>query len=364
MMRSANGIPMIAAERMIYKANGVDTSFSEMMGMPASQLDTTYWLPWYNNKDLNTQLRIANVSDTDAVIHVSIGGTPVDGSPYTLTPGASKRLSFPGIDRGPVKIESNVNIVAAERVIYKVNGLNTSYSEMMALPNKQLDTTYWLPWYNSKNLNTQLRIANVSDTDATVNVSIGGTPVDGSPFLIPVGASKRLSFPGIDKGPVKIESDVNIVAAERVIYRVNGVDTSFSEMMAVPAGQLDTFYWLPWYNNKSASIDTQLRFANVSDQPATVYVTIGGIEVADSPFTLTPGASTRRSFAGIDKGPVKIESDVPIVVAERVIYKAPGNIPTSFSEMTGLPDHLLDTAYWLPWYNNVELNTQLRFGVP
>jgi hypothetical protein len=38
-----------------------------------------------------------------------------------------------------------------------VNGVNTSFSEMMALPNTQLDTTYWLPWYNNVDLDTQLR---------------------------------------------------------------------------------------------------------------------------------------------------------------------------------------------------------------
>jgi len=37
--------------------NGINASFSEMMGLPANQLDTTYWLPWYNNVDLITQLR-------------------------------------------------------------------------------------------------------------------------------------------------------------------------------------------------------------------------------------------------------------------------------------------------------------------
>jgi len=47
--------------------------------------------------------------------------------------------------------------VAAERVIYKVNGAPTSFSEMMALPNSQLNTTYWLPWYNNVDLDTQLR---------------------------------------------------------------------------------------------------------------------------------------------------------------------------------------------------------------
>ena len=48
---------------------------------------------------------------------------------------------------------------------------------------------------------------------------------------------------------------------------------------------------------------------------------------------------------------------------ERVIYKV-NSFTTSFSEMMGLPNSLLDTAYWSPLYNNVDLDTQLRFGVP
>ena len=358
---SNNAIPLIAAERVIYKVNGVNTSFSEMMGLPSSQLDTTYWLPWYNNKDLNTQLRFANVSGAEATIHVSIGGTPVTGSPFTLAAGASTRKSFPGIDKGPVKITSDQDIVAAERVIYSFNNIPTSFSEMMALPASQLDTTYWLPWYNSKDLDTQLRIANASNTDATVHVFIGGSPVTGSPFTIPVGKSIRKTFPGLDKGPVKIQSDVDIVAAERVIYTVNGVQTSFSETMAMPDSQVDTVYWMPWYNSKD--LDTQLRIANVSLIDATVHVRIGGVEVTGSPFTVPAGKSIRRSFPGHDRGPVKIESNVNIVAAERVIYTV-NNINRSFSEMMGLPAGLLDATYWFPWYNSKDLDTQLRFGAP
>ena len=67
-------------------------------------------------------------------MHVYIGGVEMTGSPFTLAPGASTRMSFAGVNNGPVKIDSNVNIVAAERVIYKVNGVTTSFSEMMGLP--------------------------------------------------------------------------------------------------------------------------------------------------------------------------------------------------------------------------------------
>jgi uncharacterized protein YcfL len=353
---------IIAAERLIYKAaGGAGTSFSELMGLPANQLHTTYWLPWYNSKTLNTQLRIANVSATRATVQVFIGGVPMAGSPFSVAPGVTILKSYTGIDKGPVKIQSNVPIVASERVIYKVNGVNTSYSELMAMPASQVDTTYWLPWYNNKTLNTQLRIANVSGTPGSVSVSIGGAPVPGSPFPLAVGASLRKSFTGIDKGPVLIESNVDIVAAERVIFKVNNIPTSYSEMMAMPNGQLNTIYWLPWYNN--LELNTQLRIANASGASATVQVYVGGQQMIDSPFTLPAGASIRKSFTKVNKGPVQIVSTENIVAAERVIYTV-NNVQTSFSEMMALPESQLDTIFWLPWYDNVNVDTQLRIGMP
>jgi len=157
-MISANNAPFIMAERVIYNVNGANTSFTEMMALPNSQLDTIYWLPWYNNVDLDTQLRFGNVSGSTATVHVFIGGTEVTPlSGLTLAVGASTRVSYVGVNNGPVKVVSDIPIVAAERVIYKVNGTNTSFSEMMALPNSQLDTMYWLPWYNDVDLDTQLR---------------------------------------------------------------------------------------------------------------------------------------------------------------------------------------------------------------
>jgi hypothetical protein len=192
-------------------------------------------------------------------------------------------------------------------------------------------------------------------------VFIGGQEMPGSPFSLLAGESTRRSFEGVNDGPVQIVSDQDIVAAERLIYKVNGLNTSFSEMMGLPASQLDTTYWLPWYNNRD--LDTQLRFANTTNTPASVRIYIGGVEMQGSPFALLAGESTRQSFADLNNGPVQIVSDVPVVAAGRVIYKVNG-VNTSFTEMMALPDHLLSTSYYLPWYNNVDLDTQLRFGVP
>jgi hypothetical protein len=238
-----------------------------------------------------------------------------------------------------------------------VGGLGTSFTEMMGLPESALDTVYWLPWYNNVSLDTQLRIANVSGADAIVNVTIGTTPM-GS-FPLPAGGSTRVSYAGVNDGPVKIESDQNIVAAERVIYRVGGLGTSFTEMMGLPDSQLHTTYWLPWYNNKD--LDTQLRFANVSGLPATVEIFIGGQSMGS--FDLLAGQSARKSFPNINNGPVQIVSTQDIVVAERVIHRVSG-LGTSFSEMMALPEDLLSASFWFPWYNNKDLDTQLRFAVP
>jgi len=187
------------------------------------------------------------------------------------------------------------------------------------------------------------------------------------PYVLAVGASLRLSCPGVNNGPVQIISDVNIVAAERVIYTVNNLPTSFTEMMGLPNSQLNTTYWMPKYNN--VDLDTQLRFGNVTNSSVTVRVYIGGQEKtsgcipSNSPYILAGGASLRISCAGVNNGPVKIESTGNIVAAERVIYNVNG-APTSFSEMMGLPNGFLNIIHWLPWYNNVDLDTVLRFGVP
>jgi hypothetical protein len=360
-IHNLSGDQIMAAERVVYKVNGVGASFTEMMGLPQSQLSTIYWLPWYNNVELDTQLRFGNVSSSPATVQVFIGGAQMPGGPITLGPGESTRKSYPGISDGPVQIVSTQNIVAAERVVYKVNGVGTSFTEMMGLPQSQLSTIYWLPWYNNVELDTQLRFGNVSGAPASVRVYIGGVEMPGGPITLGPGESTRKSYPGINDGPVQIVSTQNIVAAERVVYKVNGVGTSFAEMMGLPNSQLNTTYWIPSYNN--VELDTQLRFANVSGSPATVHVYIAGQEMDGSPFTLEPSASTRKSFVGVNNGPVRIESDVNIVAAERVVYKVNG-LGTSFSEMMGLPNSMLDISYWMPWYNNFELDTQLRFGKP
>ena len=241
----------IAFDRVAVSTNFIDPAEPPEVGNPPTNTPTP----------TPTRTPTATPTATQSAmqgIEVDIAGSQA-GS-HTVGMGQAAQFNYPGLSNGPVKMRSTDTtwIVGSEGVIYKVNGVDTSFSEMMGLPDSQVSTTYWLPWYNNVDLNTQLRFANVSSQPATVHVYIGGVEMTGSPFTLQVNESTRKSFTGINNGPVRITSNVNIVAAERIIYKVNGVNTSFSEMMALPNTLLHTVYWLPWYNNIDLMSDLRL----------------------------------------------------------------------------------------------------------
>src|SRR5258705_1034694 len=139
-----------------------------------------------------------------------------------------------------------------------------------------------------------MSLPNPSPYMAAVQVFIGGNEMIGSPFTLPVGASTRKSFLGVNNGPVKIKSNVNIVAAERVIYNVNSSPISFSEMMGLPDSQLNTTYWFPWYNN--IDLDTQLNLGIVKRLTSTLLGFKTVHDLISRPLNLRDVASTHASF--------------------------------------------------------------------
>ena|GEM_PF-2675419 len=363
-VNSTNGNKFVASERVAYSPDGGTTwtSHSELMGLPANLVHTSYTFPFYNNFDLNSQLRFGNVGTLPTTVTVIVGGQP-KGS-YTLAPNASQRVSYAGLNAGPVVIRSNGQpIIASLRVAYTpdAGATWTSFSEMMGLPSNKLTNSYIFPWYNNLTLNSQLRFGNVGTAPTNVTVAIAGQVY--GPYTLQPNESKRVSYPGLDKGPVKITSSGNvpIIASMRVAYHNGTAWTDFSEMMGLPASSLSTHYSFPIYNN--VDLNTQLRFGNVGNINTTVTVTING--VVRGTYNLAPNQSQRVGYSGVNSGPVVIQSSggVPIIASERVAYFN-GSAWTSFAEMMGLPQAQLWTSYIFPWYNNVDLNTQLRFGVP
>ena len=263
-----------------------------------------------------------------------IGGNLV-GS-YPLAPGQSTRKNYAGIDSGPVKVISRTGtpIISAIRSAWAVNGVTTSFSQLMGLPLEQLSDTYVFPGYNNVTLNDQLRISNVDTVPTTVTVTIGGT-LRGT-YPLAAGAAVRINYPGLDSGPVVVKgtSGVKIISSIREAWGVNGVTTSFVQLMGLPAGQLSNKYVFPAYNN--VTLNEQLRIGNVDTVATSVTVTIGG--TLRGTYPLGPGQAVRINYPGLDSGPVVVEgtAGVNIISSIRSAWAVNG-VTTSFSQLMGMP---------------------------
>ena len=103
-------------------------------------------------------LRFANLGNAQTTITVKIS-TAVNQS-YVLQAGESLRVSYPGLDAGPVTVSSDGQlIIAALRNAWSQNGVVQSWAQLMGLPDTQLSDIYYSPAYNNVTLSDQLRIA-------------------------------------------------------------------------------------------------------------------------------------------------------------------------------------------------------------
>jgi CSLREA domain-containing protein len=184
---------------------------------------------------------------------------------YLVPPGESLQASY-AVNNGPVQITSTngLPLIAAMRVIWQEPGERTSYSELMGLPKEQLSDEYWFPWYNNlakTAMNQQFRFGNADSTSTTIEVYVGDTLLESYPNIAP-GVSLQANYE-INNGPIRIVSTdgKKIIAAMRVIWQEPGERTSYSELMGLPAEQLSTEYWFPWYNNlATTAMNQQFRF--------------------------------------------------------------------------------------------------------
>jgi hypothetical protein len=267
---------IIASLRVLPESG--EASVSEVMGVPKSQLAARYAFPWYDNKTLNSQLRVANVGSASTKVRLFIANLEMKNCsslpsmpyPYNLPPGTSVRVNCAGVNAGPLRVigSPGIPIVAALRIIPK-NGSTTSFSEVMGLPASQFAPRHTFPWYDSKQRDTQLRVGNIGTATTQVRLFIGGVEMTGCtsvpsrpyPYNLPANTSLRVSCAGVNKGPVKVigSAGVPIVASLRVLPRNAAAGTVFAELIGFPLNKLATGYVLPWYDN--VGFHTQLRVA-------------------------------------------------------------------------------------------------------
>jgi bacillolysin len=335
---------------------GKTVHFRWRMGLDTAGLRWGWWLD---------DVRVYTCVEGTPNVNVSMNGT-VTGS-YNIPDTSTRFLTYNGLSAGPVKVTNfnDLPILLSERVLFSYAGKLESYYEMMALPVGQLNTEYWYPYNTNSGVNTQLRVANAGNATANFEVWIAGTQVPGSPFSVATNAVWAQNFYTITGGPVQVKgtNGVPITSTQRFIFTENGViPTSFAETMGLPAGELDTEYWFPIYNNLSTN--SQLRIANAGASTATVDIYMGGIKRGET-LSIPANSTQLVSFPGLAAGPVRIvstgASPMPIVVTERVLFSYTNRLE-SYYEMMALPAGQLSTEYWYPYNTNSGVNTQLRFG--
>ena len=147
-----------------------------------------------------------------------------------LAPSQSARDFYAGVDSGPVKVASTDAslIIAALRDAWAVNGVTTSFSQLMGLPLEQLSDTYVFPGYNNVTLNDQLRIANVDTVQPQSRSPLAGYLQRNTSIRWTAGQRVRINYAGLDSGPVVVKgtSGVKIISSIREAWAVNGVTKS------------------------------------------------------------------------------------------------------------------------------------------
>ncbi len=219
------------------------SSFNELMGMPANQLTTEYWYPFYDNKYMMTYLMIGNPDPNNPVhVEVYLGSSTTPYRTYDLAKGESKLDKYDGVVGGPLRVKSTGgNIFTSQRVAY-----GSSFNELMGMPANQLTTEYWYPFYDNKYMMTYLMIGNPDPNNPVhVEVYLGSSTTPYRTYDLAKGESKLDKYDGVVGGPLRVKSTGgNIFTSQRVAY-----GSSFNELMGMPANQLTTEYWFPYYDD-------------------------------------------------------------------------------------------------------------------
>jgi hypothetical protein len=271
----SNGAKIIASQRVL-----CNDGFNEVMGFPASRLDSIYFFTWY---DMTRSMRgnwilIANNNDTTVHAQVFIGTNPNPRGTYEVPPHRSATPIYPGTMDGPVRVvctdcAPGQNIMVSQRILFK-----DSFEEVQGTPPAGLDDKMYFGWYDLTEadhmVGNWLLIANQAVGDAAVDVYIGSAPEPQESFSIGEGNRMTPQFWGVNDGPVRVENHDGkpLLASQRVIYK-----NSFNELLGLTkkdTGQplpespllrlyrLNT-YWasLTDYNNHQLSVS--MRVANM-----------------------------------------------------------------------------------------------------
>ena len=255
---SSSGVKILASERVLTSSGN---AFNEILGVPASQLSSEYWFPYYDNLSMSNAIQVGNPSANKAVkVDIYIGG--IKKGSYNIPAHGYITRSYPNLAAGPLRVVSTNGLPVVTSQI-ALSGANNAFNEVMGFPANQLTTEYWFPVYdhsfipgnNTNPMRMWVMVSNPSTSlPAAVDIYIAGIKMAGSPFSIPAGGQVTPRWIGATNGPVRVVSTngTNILTSERVMtYPGSG----FNEMMGYPRNQMSNEYWFPYYDSVSTSND-------------------------------------------------------------------------------------------------------------
>jgi hypothetical protein len=181
-------------------------------------------------------------------------------------------------------------------------------------------------------------VSGTNNPPSTFNIS-GSVEAAGVTLSYTDGVAKAVTSAGNGRYDLPVSYNWSgTIALSHPCFTFNPTSRSYSNVTASQVGQNYTAA----FNSGSGCADVNVLIAGTNQ---------GRLGIPN-------GASTRVGFAGVDNGPVKVDSinGINILTALRVIWKEPG-VRTSYSEMMGLPTEQLSTEYWFPWYNNAAPNS-------
>jgi hypothetical protein len=385
-VKNTVGDPIITTERTFY-----GSAFHETRGIPANELTTDYWFPWYDYKVMQTWISVGNPSGTEtANVSIYIGGVFKESK--SIAPRGRWTPYYPNVFNGPVQVKSTdiletyggqasgsgIAILVSERTLYGQN-----FNETNGIRASGLVSEYWFPWYDYKVMQTWISIGNPSGTEtAHVSVYIAGQFKE-SQNIAPNGRWVPY-YPGVFTGPVQVKSTdvletyggqatgsgIAIIATERTL---NG--KSFNETPGIPLRDLTTEYWLPVYDSQTVqngkTMQTWISVGNPSGtETANVSIYIGGVFKESK--AIAPNGQWAPIYNGVYGGPLQVKSTDVLEtyggeatgVGQAVFVSTRTLLGKSFSETNGIPADQLVSEYWFTWYDYKYMQTWLSIAVP
>ncbi|HEX4212102.1 MAG TPA: glycosyl hydrolase family 18 protein [Candidatus Dormibacteraeota bacterium] len=304
------------------------------------------YFSWYDHVSPgmdNDNIHVVNPGTSAANVVVNIPGGP-GCTPYgTIPAGQEEYFSCANGFGGPVTVSSDQPVLTSQRVQY-----DQSFNEVEGQSASAAQTTIYLSWFDRVSSpgfkNDNVHVVDPGTSAANVTVSIPGNPGCTLTGTIQPGSEQYFTCANGYGGPVKITSDQPVLASQRVVYY-----NSFNEVLAEPASAAGTTEYSTWFDRVSSPgfLNDNVHVVDPGTTAADVTISIPGSPGCTLNGTIQAGEEQYFTCADGYGGPVKITSDQPVLVSERVQYYQ------SFNEVDAQPATAAQTSLDFTWFDRV-----------